>query len=98
MAAPEIIGSSRSTYTRAVCMVCEEKGIEYLPTEKPLHAPEIRAIPSARCRCCVTAISSFLNRKPSPPISTAASRRRSSSRPSRDWPRSPSNGCRWSTR
>jgi hypothetical protein len=44
MAAPEIIGSSRSTYTRAVCMVCEEKGIEYVPTEKPLHAPEIRAI------------------------------------------------------
>jgi glutathione S-transferase len=44
MAAPEIIGSSRSTYTRAVCMVCEEKGIEYVPTEKPLHAPEIHAI------------------------------------------------------
>ena len=44
MPAPEIIGSSRSTYTRVACMVCEEKGIEYVLTEKPLHAPEIRAI------------------------------------------------------
>jgi glutathione S-transferase len=44
MAIPEIIGSSRSTYTRVVCMVCEEKGIEYVLTERPLQAPEIRAI------------------------------------------------------
>ena len=44
MAKPEIIGSIRSTYTRAVCMVCEEKGIEYVLTERPLHAPEIFAI------------------------------------------------------
>ena len=44
MSKPEIIGSSRSTYTRAVCMVCEEKGIDYVLTETPLHAPEIRAI------------------------------------------------------
>ena len=44
MATPEIIGSIRSTYTRAACMVCEEKGIEYVLTEKPLHAPEIFAI------------------------------------------------------
>ena len=44
MATPEIIGSMRSTYTRVACMVCEEKGIEYVLTEKPLHAPEIRAI------------------------------------------------------
>jgi glutathione S-transferase len=44
LAIPEIIGSSRSTYTRAVLMVCEEKGIDYVLTEKPLHAPEIRAI------------------------------------------------------
>jgi hypothetical protein len=29
MPKPEIIGSVRSTYTRAVCMVCEEKGTEY---------------------------------------------------------------------
>ena len=44
MTVPEIIGSIRSTYTRTACMVCEEKGIEYLLTERPLHAPEIRAI------------------------------------------------------
>ena len=44
MAKPEIIGSSRSTYTRAVLMVCEEKGIDYVLTETPLHAPEILAI------------------------------------------------------
>jgi len=44
MATPEIIGSIRSTYTRAVCMVCEEKGVEYVLTERPLHAPEIFAI------------------------------------------------------
>jgi glutathione S-transferase len=44
MAAPEIIGSIRSTYTRAACMVCEEKSIEYVLTEKPLRAPEILAI------------------------------------------------------
>jgi len=43
VAAPEIIGSIRSTYTRAACMVCEEKAIEYVLTETPLHAPEILA-------------------------------------------------------
>lgn len=44
MTTPEIIGSLRSTYARAVCMVCEEKGIQYVLTEKPLRAPEILAI------------------------------------------------------
>jgi glutathione S-transferase len=44
MARPEIIGSERSTYTRVVRMVCEEKGIEYRLTERPLGAPEITAI------------------------------------------------------
>jgi glutathione S-transferase len=44
VAIPEIIGSIRSTYTWAVCMVCEEKGIEYVLTETPLRAPEIFAI------------------------------------------------------
>jgi glutathione S-transferase len=44
MTKPEIIGSLRSTYTRAACMVCEEKGINYLLTETLLHAPEIFAI------------------------------------------------------
>ena len=41
---PEIIGSLRSTYTRAIAMVCEEKGIEYTLTEVPLRAPELLAI------------------------------------------------------
>lgn len=44
MAKPEIIGSIRSTYTRVVCMVCEEKGIDYILREAPLNAPEILAI------------------------------------------------------
>lgn len=44
MATPEIIGSKRSTYTWAICMVCEEKAIDYVLTERPLHAPEIFAI------------------------------------------------------
>src|ERR1700733_400446 len=44
MTQPEIIGSERSTYTRVVRMVCEEKGIDYLLTERWLGAPEIAAI------------------------------------------------------
>jgi glutathione S-transferase len=44
MTKPEIIGSKRSTYARAVCMVCEEKGIDYTLTEVMLGAPELRAI------------------------------------------------------
>jgi glutathione S-transferase len=44
MPKPQIIGSMRSTYTWVVCMVCEEKGIEYELIEKPLSAPEIIAI------------------------------------------------------
>jgi glutathione S-transferase len=44
MLKPEIIGSSRSTYTRVVRMVCEEKGIEYVLSEAELGAPEIFAI------------------------------------------------------
>jgi glutathione S-transferase len=44
MTKPEIIGSLRSSYTRVVCMVCEEKGIEYILTERSLQAPELRAI------------------------------------------------------
>jgi glutathione S-transferase len=41
---PEIMGSSQSTYTRVVCMVCEEKGIDYVLTQTLLRAPEVRAI------------------------------------------------------
>ena len=44
MAKPEIIGSARSTYTRVVRMVCEEKRIDYDLTECALGAPELRAI------------------------------------------------------
>jgi glutathione S-transferase len=44
MTKPEIIGSGRSTYTRVVCMVCEEKGIDYTLTETTLGSPELRAI------------------------------------------------------
>jgi glutathione S-transferase len=44
MSVPEIIGSLRSTYTRVVCMVCLEKGIDYVLTETPLGAPQLLAI------------------------------------------------------
>src|SRR5437763_13569508 len=44
MPKPEIIGSARSTYTWAVRMVCEEKRIEYVLTERPLRAPELLAV------------------------------------------------------
>ena len=44
MPTPEIIGSARSTYTRVVRMVCEEKGIDYVLTERMLGAPELLAI------------------------------------------------------
>jgi glutathione S-transferase len=44
MAKPEILGSARSSYTRVVRMVCEEKGIDYVLTETLLGAPELRTI------------------------------------------------------
>jgi glutathione S-transferase len=44
MTKPEIIGSARSTYTRVVRMVCEEKGIEHVLTETMLRSPELAAI------------------------------------------------------
>jgi glutathione S-transferase len=44
MPKPEIIGSARSTYTRVVRMVCEEKGIDYVLTESLLRAPELLAV------------------------------------------------------
>jgi len=44
MTKPEIIGSGRSTYTRVVRMVCEEKGIEHVLTETMLRSPELAAI------------------------------------------------------
>ena len=44
MPKPEIIGSARSTYTRVVRMVCEEKAIDYGLSECALGAPELLAI------------------------------------------------------
>jgi glutathione S-transferase len=44
MTKPEIIGSERSTYTRVVRMVCEEKGIGYDLAEALLGTAEIRAL------------------------------------------------------
>jgi len=44
MTKPEIIGSGRSTYTRAVRMVCVEKGIDYTLHETTLGSPELCAI------------------------------------------------------
>jgi len=44
MTKPEILGSLRSSYTRVVRMVCEEKGIDYILTETLLGAPELRRI------------------------------------------------------
>jgi glutathione S-transferase len=40
----EIVGSSRSTYTWAVRMVCEEKAIDYVLKEIALGAPELFAV------------------------------------------------------
>jgi len=44
MLPPEIIGSLRSSYTRAVCMACIEKGVSYTLTQCLLGAPELLAI------------------------------------------------------
>jgi glutathione S-transferase len=44
MPKPEIIGSLRSSYTRAVCMVCIEKQIPYTLTQCLLGGPELLAI------------------------------------------------------
>jgi glutathione S-transferase len=44
MTKPEILGSLRSSYTRVVCMVCEEKGIDYILTRTLLGAPELGLI------------------------------------------------------
>ena len=45
MAKPEIIGASRSSYTRVVRMVCEEKAIDYTLTEVLVGAPELAIHP-----------------------------------------------------
>jgi glutathione S-transferase len=79
MPKPEIIGSVRSTYTRVVRMVCEEKGIDHVLTERPLGAPEILAVhpfgkmPVLRhgdfTLCESKAIATYLDRRfPGPPV------------------------------
>jgi glutathione S-transferase len=45
VAKPEIIGASRSSYTRVVRMVCEEKAIDYILTDVLLGAPELAIHP-----------------------------------------------------
>jgi glutathione S-transferase len=97
VAKPEIIGASRSSYTRVVRMVCEEKAIDYTLTEVLVGAREVRAIhpfgkiPVLRHRDYELfeskAIATYLDR---------AFPDRSSYRPIRATPRSPSNGSRWS--
>ena len=87
MAKPEIIGSVRSTYTRVVRMVCEEKGIDYVLTEAMLGAPESRAIhpfgkmPVLRhgefMLCESKAIATYLDRSfAGPPVSLRSASRR----------------------
>ena len=44
MATVEILGFAPSTYTRAVRMACEEKGVPYELKPLPPHAPEVLAI------------------------------------------------------
>lgn len=44
MSKPQILGSRRSSYTRVVRMVCEEKGIDYDLIETMLGAPELRCV------------------------------------------------------
>jgi len=72
MPKPEIIGSLRSSYTRVIRMVCEEKGIEYVLTETALRAAELAAVhPLAKmpvlrhgdfALCESKAIASYLDR------------------------------------
>ena len=82
MPKPEIIGSSRSSYTRVVRMVCEEKGIDHTLTEALLGGPEVFAIhPFGRMPvlrhgdftlCESKAIASYLDRAfPGPALTPA---------------------------
>jgi Glutathione S-transferase, N-terminal domain len=98
MTKPEIIGSARSTYTRVVRMVCEEKGIDYALKETPLGSPELRAIhPLGKMPVLRHGHVELFESKRSPPISTAALQAPLSSRSIRVLRRSSSNGFRSST-
>ncbi len=44
MSAPEILGTLASTYTRAICMLCIEKDIDYVLIETGLRAPVLFTI------------------------------------------------------
>ena len=44
MTKPEIIGASRSTYTWAIRILCEEKAIDYTLIETAIRSAELRAI------------------------------------------------------
>ena len=44
MAKVEILGATRSSYTRVVRMVCEEKGIDYDLVEATPYSPEVAAL------------------------------------------------------
>ena len=99
MTTPEIIGSIRSTYTRVVCMVCEEKGIAYVLTERPLHAPEILAIhPFGKMPVLRHGDFELFESKAIATYPIAASRPRTCFRLSLASPRLPSNGFHSSTR
>jgi hypothetical protein len=91
---PEIIGSERSSYTRIVRMVCEEKGIDYDLTEALLGAAEIRALHPFAKMPVLRLSDLVMSPRRLRPISIARSPDRSSFRRIRVWPVSPSNGCR----
>ena len=44
MSSVEIVGLPRSTYVRAICIACEEKGIPYTIVPAAPHSPEIAAV------------------------------------------------------
>jgi hypothetical protein len=51
MSVAELIGSSASTYTCAIRMLCEEKGVTHRLVETPLRAPEGKAALAGATHC-----------------------------------------------
>ena len=72
MTKPEIIGSGRSTYTRVVRMVCEEKAIDYVRSERMLRREDrksMKVVPTGLCHLdrfegTVQTLRRFCRRKP----------------------------------